>query len=73
MKTGKKRRQLIYDTACEPVMQARIKIARMMCGHPQGSEIDMILAQAMDRCGSGALAALDADMRDNPSARRLIG
>lgn len=73
MKTGKKRRQLIYDTACEPVMQARIRIARLMCGQAIGNDIDMILAQAMDKCGSGALAALDADMRENPSARRLIG
>ena len=69
----KKRRQLIYDTACEPLLQARIQIARMMCGQPLVNEVDLILARAMDKCGAGALAALDADMRDNPTARRLIG
>jgi len=59
MKLSNKRRQMLYSAASEPVMQARIKIARLLADDPRGREVDEILFEAMNKAGQWAIEAID--------------
>lgn len=64
------RSQLIYETASDPVLSARIAVAKLLCGNPIGSKIDVILAQAQHKAGQAAALAARAPLK-GASARHI--
>lgn len=48
MKLSQKRRQEVFNAVHNCITDVRIKISKELVGHPQGSKIDIIIAQ----CGA---------------------
>ena len=59
MKLSEKRRGEIYDAVSDRIVDARIEIARMLQGHPQGDKIDHLLFKCGCDAGSAAIRAAE--------------
>ena len=71
MKIGERRKQLVYEAAGEPVLEARLELYKLLEGSPLREKVDGILGRAQRRSGSSALQAISVEMKDNPSARSI--